>query len=109
MVKLIEPNIHPNQVDIGREFETMTVGDMMRWLRVSRSTIKVWVKRGEIPQPVRVGKSLRWKVSDMQEWFAAKKAGVAPLSSTAPSIPVLDDQFRDGMKMVSESEGGWPE
>lgn len=103
MVNLIDPVLDPNQLDFGKAHEFLTVADMMRWLRVSRSTLKVWVKRGELPEPVRIGKGLRWEVGPLQTWIELKKAGtwlaVPPASSTAPSVAVA---------AVSENEGDWP-
>lgn len=101
MVNMIDP-LDPNQGDFGKYFETMTVADVMRWLQVSRATVKVWVKKGLIPAPVRVGKGLRWDKGLMREWLEMKCVMAYPQAdklSTAPSVSV---------PAVSENEGEWP-
>lgn len=102
MVNLIDPLVGPNQLDFGKAYEFLTVADMMRWLRVSRSTLKAWVKRGELPEPVRIGKGLRWEVGALQAWIEAKKAGTW-VAAAAPA-PVS----RDTTETVSGNEWDWP-
>lgn len=45
---------------------------------LSRSTIYDWMKRGDFPQPVKLGERLvAWKESDITEWMEAREKRVA--------------------------------
>jgi excisionase family DNA binding protein len=38
---------------------------------VSRRTILNWIERREFPGPIRVGRQLRWRVDELNEWIEA--------------------------------------
>jgi predicted DNA-binding transcriptional regulator AlpA len=42
-------------------------------LRISDATVRVWVYRGLLPQPARVGNSLIWSVGELEEWYATRR------------------------------------
>jgi prophage regulatory protein len=45
---------------------------------LSRSTIYDWMKRGEFPQPVKLGARLvAWRESDVTEWLESRDTRVA--------------------------------
>lgn len=45
---------------------------------LSRSTIYDWMKRGDFPQPVKLGERLvAWKESDITAWMEAREKRVA--------------------------------
>lgn len=45
---------------------------------LSRSTIYDWMKRGEFPQPVKLGARLvAWRESDVTAWLEARKTKAA--------------------------------
>jgi prophage regulatory protein len=45
---------------------------------LSRSTIYEWMKRGEFPQPVKLGvRIVAWRESDVTAWLEACKTKVA--------------------------------
>lgn len=45
---------------------------------LSRSTLYDWMKRGEFPQPVRLGTRLvAWRESDVTEWLESRKTRAA--------------------------------
>ncbi|MDQ2088644.1 helix-turn-helix transcriptional regulator [Marimonas arenosa] len=45
---------------------------------LSRSTLYVWMKRGEFPQPVRLGARLvAWRESDVTAWLESREIRVA--------------------------------
>ncbi|SMC67589.1 helix-turn-helix transcriptional regulator [Primorskyibacter flagellatus] len=45
---------------------------------LSRSTIYDWMKRGEFPQPVKLGARLvAWRESDVTAWLEARETKVA--------------------------------
>lgn len=51
-----------------------TVGTLCDSLEVSRRTISRWVAKGDLPQPVRIGRSRFWRVEDVHEALRAKGA-----------------------------------
>lgn len=45
---------------------------------LSRSTIYDWIKRGEFPQPVKLGTRLvAWRESDVTAWLESRETRVA--------------------------------
>ena len=45
---------------------------------LSRSTIYDWIKRGEFPQPVRLGARLvAWRERDVTEWLESRETRMA--------------------------------
>jgi predicted DNA-binding transcriptional regulator AlpA len=38
---------------------------------MSLRTWRTWDVAGKIPQPIRIGRSLRWRASELQAWIAA--------------------------------------
>jgi predicted DNA-binding transcriptional regulator AlpA len=54
-----------------------TSADVMRLLHWrSRSTLHVHLRKGDIPQPSRIGRSLLWPIGKFDAWLA-KRMGVA--------------------------------
>lgn len=48
----------------------LKITDVMEVTRLSRSTIKTWVKDGRFPAPVKIGTRLvRWPESVVAEWM----------------------------------------
>jgi predicted DNA-binding transcriptional regulator AlpA len=45
----------------------LTIEDLERILRVHRRTISRMCKRGEFPQPMRIGIGMRWRVEDVAD------------------------------------------
>ena len=46
----------------------LTVEDLERLLRVDRHTIRRLWKRGQLPAPIKVGGSHRWRVRDLEQF-----------------------------------------
>lgn len=46
----------------------LSMRDLAQQLSVDPSTIKRWVSRGEMPAPIKVGGSLRWRSRELQSW-----------------------------------------
>ena len=45
---------------------------------LSRSTLYDWMKRGEFPQPVKLGTRLvAWRESDVNEWLKSRETKAA--------------------------------
>lgn len=65
----------------------LTVENLERLFRVHRRTIARLVKRGELPPPLKVGGSNRWKGEDIEEALGqfARQAGSV---TSAPEDPI---------------------
>ena len=64
--------------------------DLTIRLNLSRTALWGLVRRGEFPAPIKIGRSVRFRESDVTEWIAAQ----APVSETAAqtaSQPPADD------------------
>ena len=59
----------------------LTTHEACTFLAVSRTTLWDWRKRGLVPEPVRIGSVLRWRLSDL-EGVIARAAG-EPAASAA--------------------------
>jgi len=59
----------------------LKVGDLTKWLGVSRSAIYIWVKEGHFPKPVVLGphtdknSTTRWLRSEVEKWLANRPRG----------------------------------
>lgn len=51
----------------------LTVEELHTWLRVKISTIRKWTCYNKIPC-VRIGRSVRYRRADIEEWLATKEA-----------------------------------
>lgn len=45
----------------------LKICDLEALFRVDKRTIKRWCKRGQLPQPVRIGGTNRWRLQDIEE------------------------------------------
>ena len=59
--------------------QVLTISDVAATLKVSTKTIRRWWYSGEIPQPIKIGRSLRWRQSDIE-------AIVAPQTETQKEL-----------------------
>ncbi len=49
----------------------MTVNDVARELRVSSRHVWALLSKGAMPAPLRAGRAVRWRRSDIEAWVAA--------------------------------------
>ena len=49
----------------------LTVGDVARLLAVSPRTVIRLRAAGRLPEPVRLGRSVRWRRDDLEDWIGA--------------------------------------
>lgn len=49
----------------------MTVNDVARELRVSGRHVWALLAKGALPAPLRAGRAVRWRRSDIESWIAA--------------------------------------
>ena len=56
----------------------LTYKDVGRLLQLSR--VKIWsmIRAGTFPEPMRLGRSRRWRESDVNDWIAAMRPEDAP-------------------------------
>ena len=52
-------------------------GEVTKRLGVSLSTLRNWIRAGEFPAPLRLGRSRRWRASDVDRWFEAQASDQA--------------------------------
>lgn len=45
-----------------------TIADVARYFGVTIKTVRRWIMLGMIPQPSRIGGSLRWKPAEIQDF-----------------------------------------
>jgi len=49
----------------------LTTEDVAEALQLSIRTIQIMVKRGDLPRPIKIGGSVRWRAEDLEAAFAA--------------------------------------
>lgn len=42
---------------------------------VARSTIWRWLKEGQLPKPIKLAGSTRWRLADVEQWEAKQSEG----------------------------------
>jgi len=61
-----------HQIDTGREF--LTVKDVAARLTIGVSTVWRQVKKGNLPPPIKIGDSTRWRRADLETLIAREAA-----------------------------------
>ena len=59
----------PVPVDVPDHPLLLTVDDVARLLSVSTRTVWRLLSKGEFPEPVRLGKVVRWRLAEIQFWI----------------------------------------
>ena len=68
---MIAQNTHETEQSSVDPTELLMVGDLAHRRRISiRQTWKLKAE-GSLPKPIRLGRSVRWRASDIAEWVAA--------------------------------------
>ena len=47
----------------------LTLTDVVKIVGFKKSTIYKFIKEGKFPKQIKIGKSSRWKLSDIQKWM----------------------------------------
>lgn len=47
----------------------LSVNDLTEYFQVTRQTIAAWRKKPDFPQPIQLGKFLRWKPSEIEKFL----------------------------------------
>ena len=58
-------------MDIPQTAQLIDVSELAKRLSVSKRTIWRLDARGAIPSPLRLGKTVRWRDQDIEDWIAA--------------------------------------
>jgi excisionase family DNA binding protein len=74
--------------------EIMTVGELVQWLRVDRTTIYRLLKRGDIPA-FRVGSDWRFQREAVERWIAAGGDVLDPTEQPHERSKVLAERGTD--------------
>lgn len=53
--------------------ELMTVKELSELLKIAPRTIWRHVATGAVPEPIRIGRSVRWSRAKVEEWLAEKE------------------------------------
>jgi len=59
------PATQPQHVTIERNEQLLTVADLCILMQRSKRSVHADIAAGRIPQPIRIGKSLRWQRSEV--------------------------------------------
>ena len=59
-------------------FSIVEVAD---YIGVVPGTIRNWVKKGEFPEPLSLGKLVKWRREDIEEWLANRPQGFGSKSN----------------------------
>lgn len=51
------------------------VDEVARRLAVSAQTVRRLVAAGQFPAPIRVGRSVRWRLADVEAWIDEQEQG----------------------------------
>lgn len=65
----------------------LTVQELSRELRISVRQLWTMTSRGTLPPPVRIGRVVRWKVQDIENWVASD----CPASEGSLATPAKGD------------------
>ena len=72
-------------------------------LNVSVATLYRMIGRGELPPPIRVGASSRWRRSTLEAWKDARGAGQDRVTALAAEVVALSE--RDWTEVVARRIG----
>jgi excisionase family DNA binding protein len=53
--------------------ELLTIDEVARYLKLPKSTLYSWHHRGEGPRPFKLGKHLRYRATEVEEWLESQR------------------------------------
>ena len=53
--------------------ELLTPEDIMKIFKVSRATVDNWVRDGALPKPIKMGRRIFWKLSEIEEYIESQR------------------------------------
>jgi predicted DNA-binding transcriptional regulator AlpA len=66
----------------------LTVDDVLREIRVSRVTFYGMLKRGEFPEPTRIGRRTMWEPAVVRAWVESRRPASRAFGSAGLLAPV---------------------
>ena len=54
--------------------EMLTVRDMASLLRITTRAVHAQRSRGKLPNPIRIGRLVRWRRAEVERWLLEKQA-----------------------------------
>lgn len=86
----VEPGQGSGSLPIESELSLLLSGDALaRLLQVSKRSLMRLRSAGKLPRPVQLGRSVRWRSTEIREWVAA---GCPPLAIWEPTVPARSSQ-----------------
>ena len=67
----------------------LNVKHLKEALGISRAGLNTLIKSGEFPAGIKIGRSRKWGLSEVQAWIASKKQEAAKHETSAQALPVL--------------------
>jgi len=77
----------PKSEEVTRNYEIMTAAEVAAYLRVPLKSLYTWRYTHDGPPSARVGKYLRYRRSDVDEWLDAQTRFNAPDGRAQPAVP----------------------
>ena len=56
--------------------ELLTIDDLSKLLKIDRKGAYARLEKGQLPKPLRIGKSLRWRVESVRKWIEDREKNV---------------------------------
>ncbi|MBL8822294.1 MAG: AlpA family phage regulatory protein [Planctomycetia bacterium] len=63
------PILHDSSLEQSPERVLITVDEVAAMLSLSKRTIWRILSHGEMPEPIRLGKNVRWRLYEVQQWI----------------------------------------
>lgn len=63
---------------------TLGVQELAKILKISKRSVWRYVASGELPQPIRFGRNVRWRLEDVEAWIEAR---ISPHRNGGPRRP----------------------
>ena len=53
--------------------DLLTPEDLMKFFKVSRKTVDNWVRDGALPKPIKMGRRIFWKRSEIEAYIESQR------------------------------------
>ena len=64
--------------------ELLRTGDVISLLGISRSTLDLWISKGDFPKPHKLGRKLNvWSANDIEVWLSKVSSAESNLGGAA--------------------------
>jgi excisionase family DNA binding protein len=69
--ELSPPSTLPKSLTTSKDSDILTIPEVARYLKLSKSKVYAMVQRREIPH-IQIGKNVRVRIADLENWLAAR-------------------------------------